>query len=598
MAKLRIYPAIGVARVGNSKQSFIGPENPGIPANWDSNTRKFKRFKDDDGRILRQAARFRIFEFDEGGNPLKELTLADGFKIEWRIHVANRKASFFSFNGQSGARTGEKPPYVDREQRPANDIEKARKGRGYPERKNKRNADIADRRGLEIDPGEVAISVPGTVELIDSTTHAPIQFLGEAQMQPDGGLLFLGGFGRSEAHQNALPIEEYASNDGWFDDMCDGVIRARVTFPDGHTEQADSAWVIVGPPDFAPGIGNVVSLYDTIWDLSVRFRLPCQAGNDPDLQDLISQQQSWQDQTSDLAATYEPSFTRHVYPILSRALAAQDVHVSSRRSFHDTIWDWPRLASRAEAKIRQSVFNRLRDPNSEELNRKGMPRGLGDDFTSLDEFETDQSNPQPSPRAFLSLTRVQYAILKAWSQGRFKEDWSFGEDLKYVPIPAPTPITPHGLNIAALENCVGGPFFPGIEVSWLVREIELYASAFRFKETGFSIGPLAFQAGFFSQQMALPWHADFYDCQREEHTPPGSDEQQFYMWWTAQRPDFIRADAESPYRRWVEKFDPFKEPDAPDPDDITNLARFEQMRTRWPELSFVVLDGEENVEQK
>jgi hypothetical protein len=35
-----------------------------------------------------------------------------------------------------------------------------------------------------------------------------------------------------------------------------------------------------------------------------------------------------------------------------------------------------------------------------------------------------------------------------------------------------------------------------------------------------------------------------------------------------------------------------------DPDDITNLARFEQMRTRWSELSFVVLDGDEHLEQK
>jgi hypothetical protein len=105
MPSLRIHPSIGVARIGNSEQFFIGPESPGIPGNWDSDAQKFKAFKDTQGKILRQAARFRIFQFDDAGNPLKEVTLGDGVKIEWRVHVANRKASFFTFNGLSGAET-------------------------------------------------------------------------------------------------------------------------------------------------------------------------------------------------------------------------------------------------------------------------------------------------------------------------------------------------------------------------------------------------------------------------------------------------------------------------------------------------------------
>ena len=48
----------------------------------------------------------------------------------------------------------------------------------------------------------------------------------------------------------------------------------------------------------------------------------------------------------------------------------------------------------------------------------------------------------------------------------------------------------------------------------------------------------------------------------------------------------------------VKPFDEAKDPDAPNADDLTNLARFEQMRTRWPELSFVVLDGDQHIEQK
>src|ERR1700676_2537192 len=150
MADLRIHPAIGVARVGNSEQFFIGSENPRVPANWDNDNTKFKSFKDAEGKVLRQAARFRIFQFDAAGNPLKELTLADGIKIEWRVHVANRKASFFAFYGQKGAETD--PPYVDRANRPDSEILKPEKGRGQPELKNKRNAHVTNRRALETDP--------------------------------------------------------------------------------------------------------------------------------------------------------------------------------------------------------------------------------------------------------------------------------------------------------------------------------------------------------------------------------------------------------------------------------------------------------------
>jgi hypothetical protein len=600
MSDLRIHPAIGVARIGNSDQFFIGPEEPGIPANWDAASDRFKPFKDSDGRVLRQAARFRVFQFDADGNPLKEITLDSGAKIEWRVHVANRKASFFSFDGQNGAETN--PPYVDRAKRPADDIEKPDGGRGQPLITNRRNARVADRRSIEIDPGEVAVSAPGSVDLVDHITAAPIKTLGRVQMESDGRLLFFGGSGQSGSSDTPpKPIDEYASNDGWFDDMSDGVIQATVTFPDGHTQAATSAWVIVGPPKFAPGIRNVVALYDTLWDMAVRLPLSCQPGSDPTLLDLAAQQQSWNGQTNEFAASYEPSFLRHIYPMLSRALAARDVHQPppEHPDYHGTLVDWTRLSQRSEDQMRRAVFNRIRDPNSNELNRKNMPRGLGDDYTTLDNFETDPANsPPPSPRAFLSLTKVQYALLKAWAVGRFKEDWTFG-DVRFAPIPQPTGlVTPHGLDLAALENCVGGPFYPGIEVSWLIRQSELYAGAFRLKEPGFTIGPLTFAAGFFSQQMALPWHADFYDCHREEHTPDGSDERMYYMWWTAQRPDDIRESATSPYQRWVAAFDAANNGIAQDdPDDITNLARFEQMRTRWSELSFIVLDGDQFVAQ-
>jgi hypothetical protein len=600
MADLRIHPAIGVARVGGSDEFFIGPEFPDVPGNLDSASGRLLPFKDKAGQVLRQAARFRVFEFNSSGDPIREVTAGSGVTIEWRVHVANRKASFFSFNGQSGAQTT--PPYLARAAKPATEIEKPNRGRGQPERKNRRNPEVADRRSLEIDPGEVRIASPGSsVVLTDAATSAPIKALGEIRMDPEGRLVFLGGRGSTASTANAPPVEEYASNDGWFDDMCDGSIHASITFPDGHREEAASAWVITGPPKFVPEVRNVVSLYDLLWDLAVRAPLKCVPGSDPILNDLLAQQKAWRPGSNDFDPSYQPSFTSHIYPILARALAVMDVHDDAHVAYHGLLANWAGLSDPDDDQLRQVVFKRLRDPNSGQLDRLGMPRGLGDDYTSLDDSENGAPNP-PLATAFLSLTRVQYGLLKIWAngpRGAFKSDWVAG-DVTYAPISTPGPVTPHGLDRAALENCVGSPFYPGIEVSWLIKQLPLYAGAFRLRdpEQPFVLGPLPFQAGFFSQQMALPWQADFYDCHKEDHTGPGASEPVVYMWWTAQRPDDTRPDAASPLRRWVAAFDAAQDPTAAGPDDTANLARFEQMRTRWSELSFIVLDGDRFVEQK
>ncbi len=55
-----IHPCLGIARVGNSEtEYFTGPEAPGeVP-------RPEGGYKDGDGRVKRQAARFRIYAMNE-----------------------------------------------------------------------------------------------------------------------------------------------------------------------------------------------------------------------------------------------------------------------------------------------------------------------------------------------------------------------------------------------------------------------------------------------------------------------------------------------------------------------------------------------------
>ncbi|MGH8224137.1 MAG: LodA/GoxA family CTQ-dependent oxidase, partial [Woeseiaceae bacterium] len=97
-----IFPAMGIARVGNAPDTFyIGPEHAGgLPIVPGEPARAFKAddFRDSEGRLQRQAARFRIWRRAPGAAP-EEITLdtQNVREIRWTVHVANKKASWYSF---------------------------------------------------------------------------------------------------------------------------------------------------------------------------------------------------------------------------------------------------------------------------------------------------------------------------------------------------------------------------------------------------------------------------------------------------------------------------------------------------------------------
>src|SRR5262249_41524936 len=216
----------------------------------------------------------------------------------------------------------------------------------------------------------------------------------------------------------------------------------------------------------------------------------------------------------------------------------------------------------------------------------------GDDYTSLDDGA-------PTPQSFLSLTRIQYAILREWTAGSFVSDWTGSEPT----FSAKTDPTSADLDFAATQNCVGGPFYPGIEVSWLIRAKDLYSEPFRLnfsrkpesEETvaPLKLGALEFRPGFFSQQMALPWQADFYDCHKERFDDPNCNEF-YFMWWTAQRPDDVFPSGGTTQKRWVREFDKGADTDNPDGE----VRRFSQMQQRWHELKFVTVKNNGHIEEE
>ena len=71
-------------------------------------------------------------------------------------------------------------------------------------------------------------------------------------------------------------IDDYANNDGWFDDTSDGPVMARLAMFSplvGRVRYIDveyPAWVVCGYPAYVPEILDVVTMDDVIEDMAIR----------------------------------------------------------------------------------------------------------------------------------------------------------------------------------------------------------------------------------------------------------------------------------------------------------------------------------------
>jgi hypothetical protein len=548
-ARYKIHPAIGVARVGNAPESafFLGPEIPNEPSTGSGDAGTVVPPFKSAGLIKRQAARFRVWEYldiDGVWTPSREVTGldADVVDLTWKVHLANRKASFFAFAG---------PPD------PTRNVESpVRRNPGEDPRTldiDPLARTIAGRSAAPVDlsrgssPTPEAESWPGSPEPIPA-----IESLGQLRTDRVGRLIVIPAAGIAAGRPKAV-IDDYANNNGWFDDVSDGPITAtlRLRSADGHVvdHDVDGAWLLVGPPDFAPPLPQVVTLYDVLVDLAVRrLSLPTDEAlyRHGSLSRLPAMAADLADGGTALP-TCVVDFDSDVAPILRAAVMATAVYAPlPPHRFHRSLGNgdldaWAALSDPAvDTGVRATVVGRLRKPGTTSATKDDgepfidglMPRLLGDDPYG-----------EGQRRRGLTLTMTQYAIMQRWAAGAFIG--SRLEPSSLLNPPTATEITPHGLDEAALRNASGGAFYPGIEVSWLIREPALYAAPFRIRHGAPSCyacddPTVTVGAGYFSRQMALPWLADFRDCKSEDH-PPGNDPRahRVFGWWPSQRPDRV-----------------------------------------------------------
>ncbi len=556
----KIHPAIGMARLGDAAADafFIGPEKAGVPHQPEARGGAAAGHYKYGGRVRPQAARFRLFEYDlENGRLVRprELTVDDPRieRIEWRVQLANRKASFHAFDGLAG------------------DVVSPERGgtlNGPHHAKSLRNPLVGDRASLDITPPARTICgrTAGKVEFrwqrsepgwpLDPDGKPIIEYLGELRTDEHGNLIVLGGRGVSRGPLSTL--KTYANNDGWHDDVADGPVTVSVTVKPGTpaiTVGDDGpAWVVGGPPDFAPGVGNVITLYDTLTDVAVRFMdMKRYRGALERLRRLADELHH----PRTTLFTYRPDYNAEIRPILRRAYNVRWTFGPARR-VHDGLVD-PVLGQPAvagAANPRKAVFDRLRPP-------LGVAAGAAQNMPKL----LDDTNKRG-----LAVTVTQYALLRQWSEGDFISPSKT--------LPARLAL-PDELDRAALENAVGGAFFPGIEVGWQIRHASLFIEPFRIDHHATSTydgeSEQRIRAGHFSRQMALPWQADFYACQFDE----GSG------WWPGQRPDDVLASADATTTvKWGR------------PGPWGTVAGFDDMRRNWSRLGFVLADGDVFVERE
>ena len=522
----RIHPAIGVARVGNSEAAdpedyFIGPEVPyptGPPPGG---------YRDQVGRLRRQAARFRVYGYDNNNRCLGEITAADA-QIEWKVRVANKKAGWYQFDMALDL----KPE--------ASAVQSAR-----------RNSQVQDRRQLMIQPATQTITGTNqtSAPFDDGTFFGVKVYLGELRTDDQGRLLFLGGRGAAGSPFEGYSLVTFSNNPGWYDDVSDGPVDAMVNITTGPMPrqiQCDAAWVITAPPAYAPDITGVVTMYDLIFNTLAGSVFPYPK---------------------------ETSFTNDILPIFQRLAAMQWVNTGFFVQFglggpNDfSRKDLLRRLSAAgtdpfTVELRNQVWYMFRSPYAETFEPWQWPQVYGDALTFT-------PGVPPSPRAALSLTLMQYIHLNNWLVGNFKSDYDPDATCPTA-IDAYDPADqPDTLDKAALTFLLGGPFHPGAELTWPMRVASLYRDKFRLRRhpDGFTdpdygdflnqvtvlgnSGPLsASGAGDLTKWMSVPWQADTASCGQgltQDETKSGgpfNNDPFLPTFWAPRAPNEVLADAD------------------------------------------------------
>jgi len=521
----RIYPSIGIARMGNgpaTKEDVVfSPEVP-----W-------KNLFDADivpytseGALKKQAQRFYIYKCDDHGKPVEKISPND-YDIQWFVEVANKKPFWYDFNNSLDLS-------VDMHDETNGYNNKNLSKKFYEERiapgisASSRNPNIpsegADEKGIP-DSRKELINGPnfGSVSLANSRMELeglfPFPRVGEVSniankmrttpktvklgtieydedgnnAETNGSLIFYSGDGVSASLNPSDLNTDFADNSNWYDDICDGRVTAKLT-PKGGGETIvldgpeAAAWIASAPPDYAPQINPISSLYDLV------------TGAAP----------------GELE-TNEVSCLSMVLPLFFKFYQMQWVNLSDflapsfkeaiDKLIHNDNFHYLYTPGNESQAIREAIFTLFRNPRYDYINEGIIP---SKDVTSFDAlgipalpeklpyYVGDGINYPGSPAQWFAIPPFLYDELEKWSKGYFttpsklphfmKKEKAKKKKKKFNPMiglgeyyqsdfvtaskdPKKAPLL---MTRAVLETLYGGGFHPGVELTWPMRHAQMY----------------------------------------------------------------------------------------------------------------------------
>ncbi len=465
-------------------------------------------------------------------------------KIEWTVHVANKKAAWWNFVPLLGdLMFGQYNSYKTWENTPKE------WGLSSTNWTQLRNSGVAgkDRQSLIIDPGPRTLykpesvvqfnkaSAPANYKFVsfpDPTTITQglsVQTLGEMRIDSNGNLLVTGAYGRAGGSES---ITGFGGGDTWNDDIADGPVTAKVYFKDAGIDPVElKAWVVIGSPKFAPELVNISTWDDIIVDSAIKNMAVL-----PEVYD----DKKWR-KNDGWNPDYMVNYEKDIQPFLSRIADYQWVAtVPSMTAFIRPAFDVSD-ASEANRANREKFLSYFRRPSKIKMASETSPAGFEGGQNQQLFSEASIADPGAgiplmplnsgtnSVRnnvidKFSVLTDTQYYLLQQWAAGKFSSS------APGLNIPGT-----HELDKAGPGNCVGEPMCPGIEVTWSVRNPIIYESPYvikhRHDEAFYLKNGLSWaedecepddwkaptvgkgcEPGDLTKRMAIPWQADFYDC--------------------------------------------------------------------------------------
>lgn len=579
---LRIHPAIGLARVGNSDEYYLAPESsagmaqPGttlvgglpIKPGTESAPISDQDLRDGDGALKRQAQRFRIYQYEDPAaaarypyqGAVQEITLGsviDGKKVTdivWTVHLANKKTNCWQLmESVTPPAIGSLSAYDNNQLPPMRNLDFA--GTSAPSDPQRLASLVIDagpraihganaarikfdgattpswyQPGKGIQPlPDYPVSFPADhFSTLYSPSGTPVQELGAIETDAKGRLIAIGGQGTATGwYQQEVggppgaPGQPFPLND---DVNNDGWFDDT---SDGPVQAvlvfADGSTLPLASTarvvSTDPAYAPQIRNAITLWD-EVYDTWLCCFKLDPSIYNGPCMPQD----DSGFIKSYQPSFDDDVLPLFRSASLQTFV-----TSLNDTaVASHQRLAAvNADSDPAKTLnvpsFIRNPYPNGGQLQSGAprMPLALGD-----------------TGAAYLTLTKTQYFFINQWFQGLYSKTPG-------IPLTAG-----ELLDKNVLTNCLGGRFSPGIDLTFVVRDTAFYNPAWQDPNVGpfrVNAAPLDYskatkdnpflgvgytperrntfvEPGDVCKFMALPWHTDYNSCATHLPDPnPGGD---------------------------------------------------------------------------